>query len=92
MNIKICRGNKQLFAFYSMFNTFKGFCRNAEIAYQLRYVISPSVFQWSSHWNNFRDILIICRKSVEKIQVSLNSDKNKNSVHESLCTVMIIST
>jgi hypothetical protein len=36
--------------------------------------------------------LIIFLKSIEKNQDSLNSDKNNNSVHEGLCTFMIIST
>jgi len=34
--------------------------------------------QLGSHWNDFRGIsnLVIFRKSVEKIQVSVTSDKN----------------
>jgi hypothetical protein len=37
------------------------------------------------------DIWVVFRKSVEKIQVSLKSDKNNGTLHEDLCTFMIIS-
>ena len=54
-----------------------------EIDYQLRSVclpVRPSVRieQLGSHWTDFHEIwyLNIFRKSVEKIQLSLNSDKN----------------
>ena len=37
------------------------------------------------------DIVRIFRKSIEKIQVSLNSDNNNSTLHEDRCTVSIIS-
>jgi hypothetical protein len=37
------------------------------------------------------DILNIFRKSVEKIEVSLKSDNNNGTLHEDLCTFMVIS-
>jgi hypothetical protein len=37
------------------------------------------------------DILVFFEKSVEKIQVSLKSDNNNGTLHEDLCTFMIIS-
>ena len=45
------------------------------------------------HWKDFHEIwyLRICRKSIEKIQVSLKSDKNKGSVYEYQYTFLIIS-
>jgi len=45
------------------------------------------------HWKYFHEIwyLGIIRKSVDKIQVSLKSDKNKGSVHEEQYTFFIIS-
>ena len=46
-----------------------------------------------SHWTEFHEILYlrIFRKSVEKIQVSLKSDKNKGTLHEDQYTFFIIS-
>jgi len=44
--------------------------------------------QLGSHWKNFHEILYfnIFRKSVDKIPVSLKSDKNDGTSHEDLCT------
>jgi hypothetical protein len=59
-----------------------GFRRVRKIAksdYQLRYVcLSVHMEQLDSHLTDFHEILhfIIFRKSVEKMQVSLKSDKN----------------
>jgi len=46
-----------------------------------------------SHWTGFHEILCwsILRKSVEKIQDILKSDNNAATLHEDLCTFMIIS-
>ena len=44
-----------------------------------------------SHWTDFHEISIFSRKSVEKIQVSLNSDRKMGTLHEDLCTFMITS-
>ena len=48
--------------------------------------LRPSVRmeQLGSHWTDFHEIwyLIIFRKTVEKIQVSLKSDKNNGTLHE----------
>jgi len=40
--------------------------------------------QLGSHWTDFHEFLFwgIFRKSVEKIQVSLNSDNNNGTLHE----------
>jgi hypothetical protein len=43
----------------------------------------------SSHWTFIK--FDIFRKSVEKIQVSLKSDNNNGTLHEDLCTFMIVS-
>jgi len=49
--------------------------------------------QLGSHWNDFRGIsrLIIFRKSVEKIQVSVDLTRTTGTLHEDLCKFMIIS-
>jgi hypothetical protein len=49
--------------------------------------------QLASHWTYFHEIwyFIIFSKSVEKIQVSLKSNNNNGTLHEDLCTFMIIS-
>jgi len=48
--------------------------------------------QLGSHWMDFHDILYlsIFRKSVEKIQVPLKSDKNDGALHEDQYTLLII--
>jgi hypothetical protein len=46
-----------------------------------------------SHWTDFHEILYFesfLRKSAEKIQISLKSDTNKGTLHDYLCTFMII--
>jgi hypothetical protein len=49
--------------------------------------------QVGSFRTDFHEIWYLCifRKSVEKIQVSLKSDKNNGTLHEDLCTFMMIS-
>jgi hypothetical protein len=49
--------------------------------------------QLGSHWTDFHEIrcLIIFRKSVEKIQDSLKSDKNDGTLREDRYTCMIVS-
>jgi hypothetical protein len=46
-----------------------------------------------SHWTDFYESMYfsIFRKSVEKSEVSLKSDKNNGYFKEDLCTVMILS-
>ena len=46
-----------------------------------------------SHWTDFREVLYlsIFRQSVEKIPVSLKSDKTAGTWHEDFCTFMIMS-
>ena len=46
--------------------------------------------QLGYHFVKF-DICILFRKSVDKIHVSLKSDKNNGTVHADLCTFVIIS-
>jgi hypothetical protein len=62
--------------------------------YWLRHVC-PSVRmeQLGSHRTDFNEIwyLSVFRKSVEKIQVLLKSDKITGTLHKDLCTCMIIS-
>jgi hypothetical protein len=50
----------------------------ATIGFVMPVCPSVSVEQLGSHWTDFHEILnlIIFRKSVEKIQVSLKSEKN----------------
>ena len=66
----------------------------AKSDYQLRQVC-PTVHmrQLGSHWTDFHEILhlSIFRKSVEKIQVSLKLTSITGTLHEDLCTFMIIS-
>jgi hypothetical protein len=51
--------------------------------------ISPSVRmgQLGSHWTDFHEIwyLHVFQKSVEKIRVSLKSDKNNSTLYEAFC-------
>ena len=92
MNIKICRRNKQLLIYYDRFNIFGGF---AVIQISLICFVTSSVrpsFNGATIGINSNILLIVFRKFVEKIQVSLNSDKNSNTVHEGLFTFVIIST
>ena len=46
------------------------------------------------HWTDFHEILYLCilRKSVEKIQVPLKSDKNSGTGHEDRYTLLITSS
>jgi hypothetical protein len=65
----------------------------ATISFVLSVRQSVRMEQLGSHWRYFREIwyLRIFGKSVEKIQVSLKSDKNNGTLHEDLCTFMVIS-
>jgi hypothetical protein len=46
------------------------------------FVMSVSMEQFGSHWTYFREMcLSIFRKTVEKIQVSLKSDRNKRVLY-----------
>jgi len=92
MNIKICRRNKQLLIYYDRFNIFGGF---AVIQISLICFVTSSVrpsFNGATIGINSNILLIVFRKFVEKIQVSLNSDKNSNTVQEGLFSFVIIST
>jgi hypothetical protein len=57
--------------------------------------VCPSVLieQLGSHWADFCEIwyMSVSLKSVEKIQVSLNSDKNNGTLHGNLCTFFMLS-
>jgi hypothetical protein len=57
--------------------------------------VSPSarMEQLGSHWKDFSEIwyLSTIRGSVEKIQVSLNRTRITGTLHEDLCTFVIIS-
>jgi hypothetical protein len=61
--------------------------RKATISFVMSVCLSG--FQWT----DFHEIwyLIIFRKYADKIQVSLKSDNNNGTLHQNLCTVMIIS-
>jgi hypothetical protein len=90
--ITICRGNKQLLYF-----TIALIILEAFVAMQkspISFVISPVRLSFNGAPIGIITVifLIIFRKSIEKIQVPLKSDKNNNTVHEALCTFMIIST
>ena len=63
--------------------------RKATISFVMSVRLSVRMEQLGSHWTGFHEIWYcsIFRKSVEKIQVSLNSDKNNGTVHEDRCTV-----
>jgi hypothetical protein len=61
---------------------------------KLRLLVRPSVrMELGTHWTDFHEILylITFQKSVEKIQVSLKSDKITGTLHEELCTYMTTS-
>jgi len=55
--------------------------------------LSVGMEQLGSDWKDFDEILYfsIFRKSVEKIQVSLNSDKNNGTLQADLCMLLIVS-
>ena len=55
--------------------------------------LSVLIEQLGSHWTDVYKILYlrIFRKYVEEIQVSVKSYKNNGTLHENLCTFMIIS-
>jgi hypothetical protein len=57
--------------------------------------VHPSVYmeQLDSHWTDFHEIsyLSIFRKSIEKIQVPLKSEKITGALRGDLCTFMTIS-
>jgi hypothetical protein len=46
-----------------------------------------------SHWADFHEILYlsIFRRSVEKVKVLLKSDKHKCTLHEDVCTFVVVS-
>ena len=52
--------------------------KTAESDHQLRHVCLPAPTELGSHWTDTNEILylMLLRKSVEKIQDSLKSDKN----------------
>jgi len=66
--------------------------RKATISFIIAVRRSVRMKQLSSHWTDFHVIwhLIIFRKSVEIIHVSLKSDKKTGTLHENLCTLTII--
>ena len=55
--------------------------------------LSVGMEQLGSDWKDFDEILYfsIFRKSVEKIQVSLNSDKNNGTLQADLFMLLIVS-
>jgi hypothetical protein len=67
--------------------------RKATISFVMSVCPSVCTEELCSHWNGFHEIwyLSVFLKSVRKIQVSLKTDKNNFTVHENLCTLMIIS-
>ena len=84
-----------------MRNSLANFRRVSEIArseYQLLHVcppVRPSVLLelLGSHWTDFNEVwfLSIFRKSADKIQVSLKSDKNISTAHQDQRALVIIS-
>ena len=66
--------------------------RKATISFIIAVRRSVRIKQLSSHWTDFHVIwyLIIFLKSVEKIHVSLKSDKKTGILHENLCTLTIM--
>jgi hypothetical protein len=67
----------------------------ATISFLMSVSVHPSLSmeELGYHWKDFHEIwcLSIFLKSVEKIQVSLQSYQNNCTVHEDLCTLVIIS-
>jgi len=75
-----------IFMFLCAFKNCESFIMSAHLSARME--------QLGSHWMNFHIILYlrIFRKSVEKIQVSLKSNKNNSStLHEDRYTFLIIS-
>ena len=73
---------------------FRCICKFSKSNCWLHHVhLSVYMVQLGSQWMDFRDILYlsIFLTSVKTIQVSLKSDKNVGTLHEGLCTFMIIS-
>jgi hypothetical protein len=91
MYITICRGNKQLLYFTIALIILEAFVEMQKSP--ISFVISPARLSFNGAPIGIITVkfLIFFRKSIEKIQISLNSDKNNNSVHEGLCTFMITS-
>jgi hypothetical protein len=92
MYIKICRGKKNCLYFTTPLIILEDFAEMQKSP--ISFVMSPVCLSFNGAPIRIITVvfLIIFRKSVEKIQDSLNSDKNNNTVHEGLCTFMIIST
>jgi hypothetical protein len=67
--------------------------KKANISFVMSVRPSIRMEQLGIHWMDFHEILqeSIFRKSVKKSQVSLKSDNNNGTLHEDLCTFMIIS-
>jgi len=67
--------------------------RKATISFVVSVRPSVRIEQLGSHWTDFHYIWHLCifRKSVEKIQVSLKSDKNNGTLHEDRYVFLIIS-
>ena len=66
--------------------------RKATISFVVSVCLSVRIDQLGSHWRDFHEILYfkICRKSVGKVQVLLKFDNNNGTLHEDLCTFMIV--
>ena len=65
----------------------------SDISFVVSVHLSVRVEQLCSHWTDFYEIwyFSIFRKYVEKIQVSLKSDRVKGTLYEDQYTIMIIS-
>ena len=73
------RTKRDHFPYSANWLAFRRICKIAKIDYQLHVRPSVRMEQLGSHWTDYHEIwhLSIFRKYVEKIQVSLKSDKNK---------------
>ena len=100
LNISGSIPNRHSGFFFSLriFMIFRRFSQNCEKRLLASSCLSVRPFfrmeELSSHWTDFHEIRclsIYVEKSVERIQVWLKSDNNNGTLHEDLCTFMIIS-
>jgi hypothetical protein len=66
--------------------------RKATISFVMSVRLSNRMEIFGSHWKGFHDIWHknVFQKSIEKIQVSLKSDKNNSYLNTDLCKFMVI--
>ena len=82
-----------IFSSHSLLCAFAKFRKAIFIFIMFILLSSVRMEQLGSHFTDFHEILYVrvFRKSVEKILFLLKSDKKNDTLHEDLCTFMIMS-